>query len=290
MSEHIFKINTKFVIIILLILVSSCKSSSKLIKDNQDLYNSKYFKLSSINKNKLLTNIEDNSFVYNSLFIKRMDISFFENEKNTRLKGYMMIQRDSFIQISLTAPLGLEVARILLTPDSVKFVNSYNKKYFIGDYDYINNKYSLPLDYKSIQNILTNNMFVMSDSKLKYSIKENENYYQLTSIYNLHLNSDIKQLNNNKSILKLLHSNLVDKEKFKLYSTNIADVDGNMNLKLNYDNFVEIDKFVNPYKLLFTLEFKDYKIKFNLNYDRVEYNVPIKSNFRIPSKYKKISI
>ena len=40
-------------------------------------------------------------------------------------------QRDSFIWVSVSAALGVDVARLLLTPDSVKFISPREKKYFV---------------------------------------------------------------------------------------------------------------------------------------------------------------
>lgn len=44
-----------------------------------------------------------------------MDVSFTQGGKVNSLRGTLKIQRDSFIQISISAPLGIEVGRILLT-------------------------------------------------------------------------------------------------------------------------------------------------------------------------------
>ena len=86
-----------------------------------------------ITENKLFRNIESNGLDYQTLFAKRIDISLTNGKGSNNFKASLKIRRDSFMQISVTAPLGIEVARILLTNDSVMFVDVYRKRYILTD-------------------------------------------------------------------------------------------------------------------------------------------------------------
>lgn len=63
-----------------------------------------------ITENKLFKNIENHKLNYNTLFAKRIDVSLTNDKGSNNFKASLKIQRDSFIQISVTAPLGIEVA------------------------------------------------------------------------------------------------------------------------------------------------------------------------------------
>ena len=82
----------------------------------------------SISENKLLKNIESNELKYNTLLAKRINASFSTEKGSEHLKVSLSIQRDSFMQIFVTGPLNIPLARVLLTNDSVKFINMYEKK------------------------------------------------------------------------------------------------------------------------------------------------------------------
>ena len=92
-------------------------------------------KVRLISDSKLYNNIIDSSLNYSAIYFKKFSVSVDNNGKKNSYKGVMKIQRDSAIWISMTAPLGIEVARILITQDSVKFIDRYHKEYFKGDFN-----------------------------------------------------------------------------------------------------------------------------------------------------------
>ena len=61
----------------------------------------------------------------------------------TDIAGTIRIRKDSAIFISVAPFLGIEVARILITPDHVKMVNRLESTYFVGDMKLINEKVNL---------------------------------------------------------------------------------------------------------------------------------------------------
>ena len=114
-----------FFLFFVVFCVTSCKVAEKV---------SVHREVPHITEAKLLKNIHENELQFNSLYAKKLDVSIDRNGKTDHVKAALKIERDSFIWMSLTAPLGIEIARILLTPDSIKFIDSYNKKYFFTDY------------------------------------------------------------------------------------------------------------------------------------------------------------
>ena len=76
------------------------------------------------------------------------------NDKTYPISAQLRMRQDSVIWISVSAILGLEAARIHLTPDSVKLINRLNSTYFIGNVKELTKRYNLHLSFNEIQNVL----------------------------------------------------------------------------------------------------------------------------------------
>jgi hypothetical protein len=55
--------------------------------------------------------------------------------------------------------LNIPVGRVLLTPDSVIYVNYMERNYFVDDYSFLSNFLNIDLDFATIQSIISNSTF-----------------------------------------------------------------------------------------------------------------------------------
>jgi hypothetical protein len=65
----------------------------------------------------------------------------------------LRVRRDSAIWLSGSL-IGIEGVRALLTPDSVRVINRFQKSYFAGDYAYLSQLLGVPVSYQQMQAIL----------------------------------------------------------------------------------------------------------------------------------------
>ena len=147
-----------------------------------------YEKLKPISANRLIKNVEDNAFEYKGLDIKRIACVYESPENKTSFRASLSSANDRFIQVSISK-LNLPVARILLTPDSVKMVNYLAKNYFLGDYSYIEKQLGAAVDFQVVQSILTNDVFSYRNDEKDKDFKEFVSYvdsgmYVLQSVKN----------------------------------------------------------------------------------------------------------
>jgi hypothetical protein len=77
------------------------------------------------------------------------------NKLSTNLS--LRIRKDSLIWASVVPALGIEVARLRITPDSVHLVNRLNKTYFAGDYSLLREKFKVDVTFAMVQAILLGN-------------------------------------------------------------------------------------------------------------------------------------
>lgn len=267
----------------------SCRSVKKAVVRKE---------VPAITEGKLLKNIDSQELEYRSLYCKRLDVSLNVNGKNNNVKAVLKIKRDSFIWISATASLGIEVGRILLTPDSVKFVDTYHKKYFVSDYSYFYDKYGIKTGYECFQKLLTNVFFNLescngNESKnKKFKFDKTAEYYVLSNIQERAINRKLRKYfrkrQKNKEVALVLQQIYIDPEFFRPVKLILQDLDEDTGISATYSNFKNYEGKIFPENLLFSLTFDDNKIKLGLRFTKLEFDGEVRPNFRIPLKYKKM--
>lgn len=251
----------------------------------------------AIGENKLFKTIESNELEYNTLFAKRIDASLSNEKGSNSFKASMKIRRDSFIQVTVTAPLGIEVARVLLTVDSIKFVDVYHKKYFLADYDYFYEKYDARINFDCVQKILTNTFFNFElcggvSKNRKYKFDRTDSGYELSTVEEKALSRKIKKLykkrRKNKDYILILQKILIDPQTFRPLSMSVEDVEEDMGVSVNYQRFKDFGGKMFPEKIIFDLFSDHSKTSLELRFQRIDFDVPVEPNLRISSKYKRI--
>lgn len=273
------------------VLMFSCRTAKQVVTEKD---------IPLMTEHKLLKQIESNRLNDSTLFAKRIEVSFTDGENSDNFKASLKISRDSFMQISLTAPLGIEVARILLTQDSIKFVDVYHKKYFLADYDYFNQRYDVSLTYDFLQNIFTNtfsDFTLLDESNLRtkrYKLDRTEMGYKLWTVDKKNAGKKLKkfykQSGSERDEIILLQEILIDPTYFRPLSMSLKDLNEGVGISVRYENFVRFGEELFPEKMRFTLFSKKSNMDLNLKFQRMEFNVPVEPNFRILSKYKRMEL
>jgi len=159
-----------FISIILFLVFSSC--AKKTVTE-------KPVRLSGKNTKFLQLKIEENLKDFESLTAKFTARTFINNEK-INFKGSLKIKRDSIIWISLTKLGGVEMIRLILTQDSIKFINKWDKEYFIDALDKIDKLQDINLGFFEIQDMMTGTL-IDYDPKSKFSSSNDNITYLLSS-------------------------------------------------------------------------------------------------------------
>lgn len=284
-------VNKLFWLLLVSVLMFSCRTAKQVVTEKD---------IPLMTEHKLLKQIESNRLNDSTLFAKRIEVSFTDGENSDNFKASLKISRDSFMQISLTAPLGIEVARILLTQDSIKFVDVYHKKYFLADYDYFNQRYDVSLTYDFLQNIFTNtfsDFTLLDESNLhtkRYKLDRTEMGYKLWTVDKKNAGKKLKkfykQSGSERDEIILLQEILIDPTYFRPLSMSLKDLNEGVGISVRYENFVRFGEELFPEKMRFTLFSKKSNMDLNLKFQRMEFNVPVEPNFRILSKYKRMEL
>ena len=208
------------------------------------------------------------------------------------------MKRDSFIWISVTAPLGIEVARGLFNPDSVQFINARAEEYLISDYGLFWEKVEVQLPFACFQRILTNRFFDFIsctptvDREKRYTLDKSGEDSVLYSLDVRAIGGKLKRLykkkRRNKEFTIVMQKVHVNPDNFSLNAVSIEDLEANLEVSVSYGHFKDFGGKLFPARLSFKLLSDSDVLEVVLDFTRLEFDVSVSPNFRITSKYKRI--
>jgi len=103
-------------------------------------------------------------------FSGKIDVDYEASDgKKMSLTVQVRIQRDSMIWLSLTAIFGIEGVRACITQDSVRVLNKQDKSYITRPISYLQELTALPLDLRTLQDLLVGNPILLDSAFQSYS-------------------------------------------------------------------------------------------------------------------------
>lgn len=280
-----------FLLIVVLIFFASCKSVKNITGKQRELPN--------ITEGRLFKNIASNELNYSTIYAKKVDLSLKDKKESHNLKAILRIQRDSFISVAVSAPLGIEVARLLLTPDSVKFINQRSKEYFISDYSYFINKFDVGLTFDCFQKMLTNQFFDFEscttdvDRGKHYKFDKSGNDYVLFTLEERALGRKLKRLykkrKKNKEYSLILQKIHINPDCFRPNMVSIEDLEEKVGMSINYLDIKDFNGHLFPSRIIFKVTMDSGDLQLELDFNRLEFDVEVSPSFKISSKYKRMS-
>lgn len=281
---------SSFVVLLLFVCLVSCRSAKTVIKEKVELPN--------VTEGRLFKNVVDSALNFNTLYAKKIDLTLRDGEKSNTLKAMLRIQRDSFIWVSVTAPLGIEVARVLFTPDSIKFISPREKEYFLSDYSYFSEKFDVDLTFDCFQKILSNHFFDFTsctslvDRNKRYKLDKSGDDYVLYSLEEKAIGRKLKRLykkkRKNKEFTLVLQKVHINPDNFRPNLISIEDLEEKIGVSVNYERFNRFGERLFPSRLIFKLFSKTDDIEVTMDFSRLEFDVDVSPSFKISSKYKRI--
>ncbi len=262
--------------VLLMLFLASCASQKKVykepIKHEGDAF--------------LISKMQENQSQFNTLKAKAL-IKLTNGNKTSDLNVNIRIKKDSIVWVSISAGIGLEAARVVLTKDSVVFINRLEKTFFAGNYHFINQMINAQVDFDIIQALLTGNDFKWYDyHDLKAKVVNNS--YHLESTHRHKLKKYIRKSDTlSQAIYQCMWLN---PESFKIEKIKIKEIKNeNKKISAEYSKFKTINDQVLP---------TQYDIIISANSDiiidatliKININDPLSFPINIPSKYKEIEM
>jgi hypothetical protein len=218
-------------------------------------------------------------------FASKFSANYKNKGESNSFNGQIRIRRDSAIWLSFSPLLGIEVFRMIITEDSVKFINRINNTYFTGDYNYVNKFLNTNIDFDILQSFLTgNDLSFYEDGKFKASLDGGQ--YKLSTAERTKLKKFVR---NSQEQLKILIQNIwIDPESFKIVRADVKEIrKQNLKLEANYSSFEKVEDQIFPREITFDI-YAENNIHVSVEFSKININAPQLFPFRIPPSYRQV--
>ncbi len=215
--------------------------------------------------------VEEIDFHY---FNSKAKVDYSDGSSSLSFNVNIRMKKDSVVWMSVLAPLGIEAARALITPDSVHVLDRLNSRYEAYSIDWLRQNLSADLSFSNIQNMLLGNLIVSPYKENKLNEVENSDCVTL------------QQTSQNLTI-----ANSISREKKKVTSLSINESSGNA-LQVDYDEFGALGQYVFPYLNSINAVIKESgktkSVTIRIRHNKPELSdEPLNFSFNVPSKFKK---
>ncbi len=213
-------------------------------------------------------------------FSSRFTGSVEYNDKMHTIAGTMRIRKDSAIFISIAPVLGIEVARALITPDSVKLLNRIESTYYLGDIGILNNMFNTDIDFFMLQSLLTGNDF-------PHFRMDQFDLTQETPLLRLVARERLRDSGSGQAIQQAI---TVDPETMRIRTNILEENQSGRALRADYERYESVGGTLLPAGLKIMFADPSGTSNLEMNYTRMALNIPQKMQFKIPSKYTRIKL
>jgi hypothetical protein len=280
-------------VFVLATALSSCKAPREIKTEH----------IKPIGAAKLLKNVESTGLSYDYLNIGRINCQFSNSKTRASFRISLKAIRDEKILASITK-LNIPVGRVLLTPDSVIYVNYIDRNYFVDDYKYLRRFLNIDLDFATVQSILSNSAFSYRNDEKDKDFKTfvssvEEGMYVLQSererkVMRLEqkakpgkIERRLKRLDDNALILQKMYFN---PDNFALTRLIIADKTNNRKMEMNFGDFVILNGKDYPGAIDMKLESEEENVELNVRMSSFSTERPEPFHLIIPEKYEQIKV
>ena len=264
----------RIISIVILISSVSCRATKKLqtaVNKKDTVVTVKNIpSIDSLKGGKDLFTALTNNMIDFKTFSAKIKVQYEDSKgKQPDVNAFVRMKKDSLIWISINATfLNIEAFRILITKDHISIINKLQKQVEEHPFSFIEQIAKIPLDLKTLQNIIIGNPIYLGDKVISYKITENRILLSTIGKYF-------------KNLLTLsAGNNLVERSKL-----DDLDVSLNRTGDLTYGDYEnKTGFFFSTYREITVAE--KTKVDIILNFKQYDFNTELSYPFSIPKNYK----
>ncbi|MFM7728051.1 MAG: DUF4292 domain-containing protein [Flavobacteriales bacterium] len=159
----------------LTIILPSCKTTERAAKE---------VAVKNRTAGYVLKRYDEARFDYGWLGMK-VDADFGSETESNGFKATIRMRKDSLIWISITPALGIEMIRVIVSPDSLKYLSKIpdNKFYYVGTFEDVNRLVGTSFDFEMLQQLLVGNAIGLEKDERRFRSEVDGDDYLLISKY-----------------------------------------------------------------------------------------------------------
>ena len=237
----------------------------------------------SYTADELYDNITRNEPDIKTYSVGRLSIKIIDNDEELNLRGSVRINKDSAILVSINAFAGIEAARLLLTPDSVKILDRINNRYFLGNYEEAEKFFPVRIDYDVIQGIFFGSSIRIFD-EFQILHHNGTRYFFENDVMTVRYNGKIFPYKGNNPGEDMLQIDLDN--KFLMRDIQLYSDANEVYTRLIFNSFSNTNGQYFPDNIDFNFISHNLPMHANIRFGRIEIDRELNFPFSIPSRYK----
>lgn len=285
------------VLVMALLSVAACKAKRPLAGTNRDL--------PARSSEKLIEQLLANDTVPMRYYSAKANVQLELPAGNKSFKAQVRSVHDSAAWISVIPALGIEMARLLLTRDSLKMLDKLHDTYFIGDTIAAKAKFGMQPSLSLLQEALFGRPIGLQP-KEKYRSDRDNGQYVLTSKEKrrfvraaedispgdtLARDRDMNERRLERTLRKAEEREAVvlrywiEPDAFRVTRVQIADLVYDQTADVRYEERGGAEEFFLPTRISITLSEPGRQATGTMELSRIKLEGPVQMNFSVPEKY-----
>jgi hypothetical protein len=191
------------------------------------------------------------------------------NDKEYDVTLNIRIKKGAVIWVSVTAFAGIEVARALITPDSIKVLDRLNDEFINKPFSYVTDFTNEDVDFETLEAMLVGNLIplvVKNSDKIRV---ENGLYLLKDKTANMFYQADLNK-------------------DFKTQSLLFLALNNTQKLSATISSFEKIDNYWLPKYININSSAVSNKVDVKMEYSKTQLNLPLDFPFNVPKRFSVI--
>lgn len=265
------RLNITLLLVLSICLLAACKSSKTVTGPDSGL---------RLKGEDLLEAVIANTPVFDS-FSSRLKLTMPTNKGEFSLNGYLKMQRNELIQISLLVPiLRSEAVRVEISPEKILVIDRMNKRYADVPVEELYALFGTGMDFSSLQSLFSNAFFLPGKSEFK---RRDFSSFNATS-----LGEDRVLLM--KRDKKFEYSFIASRVSNRLVSSEIEVNSSGYSLNWQYGRFIEAGSTTFPSDMQLILRNQRKSAKVGMELSKISVDKQTLNPSATPAKYQPVTL
>lgn len=269
------RFNIIYLSVIILFFLASCKSTKhdeKVIQNQTEV--------------DTIYNMMHNNQVGADWLIGKFKGVYQMPEKQQVFYGQIRMKKDSVVWVSINAVMNIEIFRLIVQPDSFKFINKLEKTYISESNQYLGDYFGVNVDFNMLQALVLGNDFPYYENNV-FKLNDVGDNYMLSTVSRRKLK---KYRDENETSKVLIQNMYIDKSNYRISKQKVKIVgQEKVKLRMFYNDFEDVNGQLIAKKWI--LKYKDDdKSYVEITFNNFKINEETSFPFRISSKYRKSTL
>ncbi|PSR04233.1 MAG: hypothetical protein BRD50_04220 [Bacteroidetes bacterium SW_11_45_7] len=244
-------------LLFIIALLAACKTKKESASPSE---------LSPLKAKRLMAEMMSHQKDYNS-FSARASVQYQNGDNSQSFNANLQYQKDSAFLAKITATLGIEAARMMISRDAVRIINRLKKQYTEKSFQNYGDVLPFPVRLELVQNVLLGNAFVDEKGDISSSV---EGQFHVLTV-------------NGKKVKTTIWLNPDNFTKERML---VEDLTSGRRMTVRYSDYREKKNELFPYKQ--QIQFQGEKqMQLDMTFTQLELNDDVSFPFSIPDQYKK---